>query len=83
MNTNIAIDRMMVNFIEWSIHNVRLPEKSISIGYNLLAICDFSYTLNWLFIFYVDLIACLEKDPNLSTMGLALLQLCCTINAEN
>ena len=57
--------------------------KLITIDYNLLTICDFSYTINWLFISYIDLIAYFEKDSNLSAMDSTLLQLYCAFNTEN
>jgi len=81
-STNVAVDEMMVNFTGRSIHTIRLPGKPIPVGYKVLAICDSSYTLNWLFTSRVDSIACLEKYPNLSPTGSAVLQLCHTLNPE-
>ena len=81
-STNVAVDEMMVSFTGRSTHTIRLPGKPIPVGYKVLAICDSGYTLNWLFTSRVDSIACLEKDPNLSPTGSAVLQLCRTLDPE-
>ena len=47
--SNLAIDEMMVRFSGRSKHTYRMPNKPISEGYRILALCWQGYTINWFY----------------------------------
>jgi len=46
-STNVAIDEMMIRFQGRSAHTIKMPNKPISLGYKVLALCDAGYTFDW------------------------------------
>ena len=46
--SNLALDEMMVRFGGRSKHTYRMPNKPITQGYRILALCWKGYTWNWL-----------------------------------
>ena len=47
---NVSFDEMMVQFTGRSKHTLKMPNKPISEGYKMWAICSYCYT--WDFLFY-------------------------------
>jgi len=48
-SSHITVDEMMIRFGGRSRHTTRMPNKPITEGYKVFAICDHGYTLNWRF----------------------------------
>lgn len=48
-STSVTVDEMMIRFGGRSKHTVRMPNKPITEGYKVFAICDHGYTINWRF----------------------------------
>jgi len=46
-STNVAIDEMMIRFQGRSAYTNKMPNKPISLGYKILALCDAGYTFDW------------------------------------
>nr|AHE80947.1 putative transposase [Tuber indicum] len=46
-STNVAVDEMMIRFLGRSAHTIKMPNKPISLGYKVLALCDAGYTYDW------------------------------------
>ena len=46
-STNVAIDKRMIRFQGRSAHTIKMPNKPISLGYKVLALCDAGYTFDW------------------------------------
>lgn len=47
--SHTTVDEMMIRFGGRSRHTTRMPNKPITEGYKVFAICDHGYTLNWRF----------------------------------
>ena len=47
--SNLSLDKMMVRFSGRSKHTYRMPNKPISEGYRILALCWQGYTINWFY----------------------------------
>ena len=43
----MAIDEIMIHFQGRSAHTIKIPNKPISLGYKVLALCDAGYTFDW------------------------------------
>jgi len=80
-STHVAMDEMMVKFKGRSGHTIRMPGKPIPVGYKVLAICDAGYTFDWMYTSCICSIAGLEKVAELTPTGLAILQLCSSLDS--
>ena len=73
---------MMSKFKGRSEHTVRIPSKPVSEGYEVLALCDAGYTLNWLFTSRIESVPELRRDDNLTPTGSACAQLLQCFNSN-
>ena len=65
-----------------STHTVHVPSKPVPCGYKDLEICNNGHTLDWMYSPRADPFAGLEKHPDLSPTGSAVLQLCRVLDAR-